>query len=181
MAGRPRTAIGTYGAISTRRRDGRAIAETRIRDSDGRVRQVRVRARTADRARSILRQRLVSRPGFGSDGVLRPDSSFSELAELWLADLEARDIAESTKHGYRAQLRLHVRPAFEHYTLAEITTGRVERLLRTREAASYSQVSQRRGKGVALGLASDSMGLRTSTALIGFHVAHHDSAERTAA
>jgi hypothetical protein len=47
MAGRPRTGIGTCGTITVRRRDGRAIAETRIRDADGRIRQVRVRARTA--------------------------------------------------------------------------------------------------------------------------------------
>lgn len=82
MAGRPRTAIGTYGTVTVRRRDGRAIAETRIRNADGRVRQVRVRARTADQAHAILKQRLRSRPGFGNDGVLRPDSSFAELAEL---------------------------------------------------------------------------------------------------
>jgi hypothetical protein len=84
MPGRPRTAIGTCGTITVRRRDGRAIAETRVRDADGRVRQVRVRARTAEQARSKLKQRLLSRPGFDSGGVLRPDSSFAEMAELWL-------------------------------------------------------------------------------------------------
>jgi integrase len=73
MAGRPRTAIGTYGTLTVRRRDGRAIAETRIRDADGRVRQVRVRARTAEQARAMLKQRLLSRPGFDNGGVLRSE------------------------------------------------------------------------------------------------------------
>jgi integrase len=144
MAGRPRTAIGTYGTLTVRRRNGRAIAETRIRDADGRVRQVRVRARTAEQARATLKQRLLSRPGLGNGGVLRPDSSFAELADLWLADLELRDIAEGTKDGYRDQLRLHVRPALEHYTLAEITTGRVEWFLKSQSALSYSRGRQSR-------------------------------------
>lgn len=144
MAGRPRTAIGTCGTLTVRRRDGRAIAETRIRDADGRVRQVRVRARTAEQARAELKQRLLSRPGFGNGGVLRPDSSFVELAELWVADLELRDIAEGTKDSYRDHLRLHVRPAFEHYTLGEITTGRVEWFLKSQAALSYSRGRQSR-------------------------------------
>lgn len=144
MAGRPRTAIGTTGTITVRRRDGRAIAETRVRDADGRVRQVRVRGRTAEQARQRLKQRLLSRPGFESGGVLRPDTSFAELADLWLADLEFRDIAEGTKQFYRDQLRLHVRPALEHYALAEITTGRVEWFLKSQSAFSYSRGRQSR-------------------------------------
>lgn len=52
MAGRPRTAIGTYGTITVRRRGSRAVAETRVRDADGRIRQVRATARMAEQARS---------------------------------------------------------------------------------------------------------------------------------
>jgi len=144
MAGRPRTAIGTTGTVTVRRRDGRAIAETRVRDADGRVRQVRVRGRTAEQARQRLRQRLLTRPGFGGGGVLRPDSSFADLADLWLADLELRDLADGTRQFYRDQLRLHVRPALEHYTLAEVTTGRVEWFLKSQSAVSYSRGRQSR-------------------------------------
>lgn len=139
MAGRPRTAIGTTGTITVRRREGRAVAETRIRDADGRIRQVRVHARTDEQARSKLKQRLLRRPGYGSGGVLSADSSFVELADLWLADLDGRDIAEGTKQHYRDQLRLHVRPALENYTLGEITTGRVERFLQSQLAYSYAR------------------------------------------
>jgi hypothetical protein len=46
-----------------------------------------------------------------SAGALRPTSSFDDLADLWLADLELRDLAVNTKENYRACLRLHVRPA----------------------------------------------------------------------
>ncbi len=144
MAGRPRTAIGTYGAITVRRRGSRAVAETRVRDADGRMRHVRITARTAEQARSGLKQRLLSRPGLDSGGVLSPSSSFVELVELWLADMEVRDLAEGTKQFYRDQMRLHVRPAFEHYTLGEITTGRVEWFLKSQGALSASRAKQSR-------------------------------------
>jgi hypothetical protein len=49
--GRPRTPIGTHGAINTRREGGRVVAETRVRDLDGRLRQVRATGPTAASAR----------------------------------------------------------------------------------------------------------------------------------
>ena len=62
---RPRTPVGAYGAIAVRRRGDRVIAETRIRDTDGRIRHVRVTARTAAQARQVLKERLLARPTAG--------------------------------------------------------------------------------------------------------------------
>ena len=45
--GRPRTPIGTHGAINTRREGGRVVAEPRVCDLGGRLRQVRETGRTA--------------------------------------------------------------------------------------------------------------------------------------
>ena len=142
--GRPRTPIGTHGAINTRREGGRVVAETRVRDLDGRLRQVRACGPTAAAARTRLMERIRERPSLPSAGVLRPTSSFSDLADLWLADLELRDLAGNTKENYRTCLRLHVRPAFEHYTLAEVTTGRVEWFLARQAKVSPSQAKQTR-------------------------------------
>lgn len=142
--GRPRTPIGTHGAINTRRERGRVVAETRVRDLDGRLRQVRASGPTAAAARARLLERIRERPSLPSAGVLRPTSSFADLADLWLADLEQRDLAGNTKENYRACLRLHVRPAFEHYTLAEVTTGRVEWFLASQAKVSPSQAKQTR-------------------------------------
>ena len=142
--GRPRTPIGTHGAVNTRRDGGRVVAETRVRDLDGRLRQVRASGPTAAAARTRLRERIRERPSLPSSGVLRPTSSFADLADLWLADLELRDLAGNTKENYRTCLRLHVRPAFEHYTLAEVTTGRVEWFLAKQAKVSPSQAKQTR-------------------------------------
>lgn len=142
--GRPRTPIGTHGAINTRRQGSRVVAETRLRDLDGRLRQVRASGPTAAAARTRLMERIRERPSLPSSGLLRPTSSFSDLADLWLADLELRDLAGNTKENYRTGLRLHVRPAFEHYTLAEVTTGRVEWFLARQAKVSPSQGKQSR-------------------------------------
>jgi integrase len=142
--GRPRTPIGTHGAINTRREGGSVVAETRVRDLDGRLRQVRASGPTAAAARSRLMESIRERPSLPSSGVLRPTSSFADLADLWLADLELRDLAGNTKENYRTCLRLHVRPAFEHYTLTEVTTGRVEWFLARQAKVSPSQAKQTR-------------------------------------
>jgi integrase len=141
---RPRTPVGAYGAIAIRRRGKRVIAETRIRDADGRIRHIRVTARTAAQAQLVLKERLLNRPAFGSTRVLMPQSTFAHLAEVWLADLDLQSLAEGTKQNYRDQVRLHVLPAFEHYTLAEITTGRVEWFLKSQAAVSSSRARQSR-------------------------------------
>jgi integrase len=141
---RPRTPIGAYGSIAVRRQGDRVIAETRIRDADGRIRHVRVTARTAARARQVLKERLLDRPAFGSTRVLTAQSSFADLTEVWLADLDIQRLAEGTKKNYRDQVRLHVLPAFEHFSLAEITTGRVEWFLKSQAAISSSRARQSR-------------------------------------
>jgi len=141
---RPRTPVGAYGSITVRRREDRVIAETRIRDVDGRMRHVRVTARTAAQARLILKKRLLNRPTFGGSKIVTPQSSFPDLVAAWLSDLDSQRLAEGTKQSYRDQVRRHVLPAFEHYSLAEITTGRVEWFLNSQAAVSASRARQSR-------------------------------------
>ncbi|WP_418001319.1 hypothetical protein [Microbacterium psychrotolerans] len=116
--GRPRTLIGSYGAISVSRRGTSYVALARIRDAD--------------------------RAGFGAGGLLDLSSSFRDLADLWLEDLELRELSDGTKKNYRDDLRLRVRPQFEHFSLGEITTGRVEWFLRSESAASFSRAHHSR-------------------------------------
>lgn len=142
--GRPRTAIGTFGDISVSEVGGRHRAMTRYRDLDGRLRKVTATAASERAPRARLKEKLVDRAGYGSGGPLSVASPFGELCELWLADLELRNISEGTKQNYRDDLRLHVRPALEPYTLGEIGTGRVEAFLRREAAISYSRAKHAR-------------------------------------
>ena len=127
--GRPRTAIGTWLYVVPS--GDRCVAETRFRDLDGRLRKVTATAGSASAAKALLKERLVDRTGFGSGGLLSLASPCGDLVALWLADLELRDLADGTKESYRDQVRLHVLPAFEHFKLGEITTGRVEWFLKS--------------------------------------------------
>jgi integrase len=142
--GRPRTAIGTYGAVYVMRTADRYTAETRFRDVDGRLRKVTATAGSASAAKALLKERLLNRTGYGSGGQLSLASPFGDLVALWLADLDLRELAEGTKDSYRDQVRLHVLPAFEHFTLGEITTGRVEWLLKSQAAVSHSRAQRSR-------------------------------------
>lgn len=143
--GRPRTAIGTFGTIKvTALAPGRFCASTRHRDLDGRLRRVRATDRTERLAEAELKRRLAARRGFGSGGTLGIESSFTALADQWLSDLGTRTIGEGTKANYRDDLRLHVRPYFEHFSLAEITTARVETFLKAEAAVSYSRAKHSR-------------------------------------
>lgn len=142
--GRPRTLIGSYGTISVTRRGTSYVALARIRDADGRLRRVTGAARTDSAARARLKQRLLERPALGTGGLLDLTSSFRDLAELWLEDLALQKLSEGTKENYRDDLRLHVLPQFEHFTLGEITTGRVEWFLRSEAAVSFSRAKHSR-------------------------------------
>ncbi len=105
---------------------------TRYRDVDGRLRRVEATAASPALAQSLLKERLLERSGYGSGGELNAASRFTDLVTLWLAELEGRDLAAGTKESYRDLVRLQVLPAFEHFTLGEISTGRVEGLLRSK-------------------------------------------------
>jgi hypothetical protein len=142
--GRPRTSIGVYGEIYVMTRRGRCVAETRIRDADGRLRKVTATAGSQRAATARLKERLLERPSRGVNGALSSSTPFPALAQLWLADLDRRDLTETTKHGYRDHLRLHVGPALEHFTLGEITTGRVEWFLKSQAAVSTSMARRSR-------------------------------------
>ena len=61
-----------------------------------------------------------------------------------MADLEGREISDGTKDNYRDDLRVHVRPFFENYTLGEITTARVEVFLKQQADVSYSRAKHTR-------------------------------------
>jgi len=142
--GRPRTAMGTFGQVHVDDLGGRYRALTRFRDTDGRLRKVTATARSRRAAEALLKERLLTRSGYGTGGLLSMSSPFVDLVELWLVDLRLRDISENTKENYRDDLRLHVRPSFEHFTLGEITTGRVEWFLKSEREVSYSRAKHSR-------------------------------------
>jgi hypothetical protein len=100
---RPRTPIGTFGAITTETaHNGTVTARTRYRDEDGRLRLVQASGPNAKTAERNLKSKIAHRIARSADTtVLTADSSFGKLVELWLEDLDLEGrIAPSTRELY---------------------------------------------------------------------------------
>lgn len=139
---RPRTPIGTFGDISFHTApSGQVRARVRYRDEDGRLRQVTASGGTRRKAETALKAKLVDRPAQPrGTGELTPDTPFPKLAEIWLAQLDAEGhLSTSTRQLYERDLATIVMPAFEHYTLREISISKVDRFLKAQAALSYSR------------------------------------------
>ncbi|WP_308203253.1 tyrosine-type recombinase/integrase [Georgenia satyanarayanai] len=155
---RPRTPIGTFGDIEfTALANGVVRARVRVRDLVGRLRRVEARSPTRKAAEHRLKERLSRRADYAiGTGELTPDASFGRLVDLWLEDLDLEGkLAPSTRALYERNMRQLVMPAFEHYTLREISVAKVDRFIKALATArSYSMAKQARTVlSLALGLA----------------------------
>jgi integrase len=155
---RPRTPIGTFGEIEfTNLPNGNVRARVRFRDHDGQVRRVEASDSTRKMAEHRLKEKLAQRSGSSRGiGELTPDSSFTQLVEVWLGDLDLEGkIAPSTRALYERNVRQLVMPAFEHFSLREITVSRVDQFIKALATKkSYSTAKQARTVlSLALGLA----------------------------
>lgn len=154
---RPRTPIGTFGDICyVKAAGGQLRARTRFRDDDGKTRRVSATGATKREAERNLKAVLAQRVSYRTSVELSGDSSFTRLVDVWLADLDLEDkLAESTRALYERNMRQLVMPAFEGYTLREISVSKVDRFIkRLASAKSYSMAKQARTVlGLALGLA----------------------------
>jgi len=154
--GRPRTPIGTFGAVTVVRAGTCWLASTRYRDWDGKLRKVEAAGGSRQAAERRLKERLAARGETdGSGGILTADTRFDELVTVWLEDLDLEGrIAPSTRDLYERDMRTLVLPAFEHLTLREITVGRVDRFLKQQARLSNSRAKHSKVVlGLALGLA----------------------------
>jgi len=146
MAGRPRLPVSTFGQIKTAKVDsGRFRAWSRYRDWDGQTRQVTATGLSRNAAVTALKVELIARSRVGGDDALTADSPFALLAAAWVEDLMLDvDRADSTKDIYARELRTLVLPFFQHFTVREVTVGRIERFLRQQRTKSYPRAKHSR-------------------------------------
>jgi len=142
---RPRTAVGTFGDIWTERRDGgRVLARVWYRDDDGKRRLMSATGASAAAAKRRLKTKMTQvERRLSSSEEITANSPFPDLVEYWLADLDAEgELAESTRERYEWEVKHLVLPAFEHFTVREITVGRVDRFLKKQRQFSFARASQ---------------------------------------
>ncbi|WOQ68624.1 site-specific integrase [Microbacterium limosum] len=155
---RPRTPLGTFGQIRFESKEnGQIRAVARFRDNDGRLRKVSATADTQKAAENKLKTILAVRAEAAiGQGELTADSSFRQLVEVWLADLDLDGVISSrTRTLYEWNMRNLVLPALENYALREISVRMIDQLVKTLKATkSYSSAKQARTVlSLAFGLA----------------------------
>ncbi len=154
---RPRTPIGTFGAIDFKTTPGGRIrARVRFRDDDGQLRPVEASGATRQAAERNLKEKLARRGTYSSGmGELTRDTPFTKLVEVWLEDLDLEDrVAVGTRDLYERDMRTLVLPAFEHYTLREMSISKIDRFLKAQAKISYSRAKHAKVVlNLALGLA----------------------------
>lgn len=144
---RPRLPIGTFGDFSYRPlASGHILARARYRDWDGLTRQVQASGPTKKAGEIALKEKLSERalyqPGTAE---LTADSSFKQLAEYWLADVDLNpDLAEGTRQLYRWNMEHLVLPHFANLTLREIGVARCDLFIKQQRQTSYSRAKQSR-------------------------------------
>ena len=139
---RPRTPIGTFGEIDFRTNPGgRVRARARVRDDDGQLRPVEATGSTRKAAERNLKEKLARRGTYSAGmGELSADTPFPRLVEVWLEDLDLEGrIAIITRDLYERDMRTLVLPAFEHFTLREISISKIDRFLKGQAKISYSR------------------------------------------
>ena len=142
---RPRLDIGTWGEFVFHALPGGNVrARANFRDWDGAKRLVQATGPTRAAAERALKLKLTQRSLCNpTDTALTPDSTFADLAEYWLADIELEDrLAAGTKDRYAYHLRQLVLPAFGKLTLREIGVARCDTLIKQLARLSYNRARQ---------------------------------------
>jgi integrase len=130
---RPRTPVGSYGAIThTQRPDGTWSARTYIRDTDGKRRLVERRGRSRAAADRALKTALTDRTP-PTQGSLIASTLVRALAERWFVNVQ-QEVTDGTKSPntarlYRHYLDRHILPGIGALRLSEATVPRLDEFI----------------------------------------------------
>ncbi|WP_032376668.1 tyrosine-type recombinase/integrase [Rhodococcoides fascians] len=128
---RPPLAIGTYGAMSTKKIGKVYRARCRVRDSDGVVRQVLATGTSKEGSLTALREALKNRSAPAASTGFTRKTTYAVLAEQWLEDLKSTtDMKPQSIVNYRYTLNGTILPALGAVRLGEITASRVDSILK---------------------------------------------------
>ncbi|QUC01184.1 site-specific integrase [Cellulosimicrobium cellulans] len=128
--GRPPLPVGTWGTVFvTALPRGGYRARTRFRDYDGVTRLVERTGRTKNAARSALTTYLTERSAPAGDDITA-DTRLRVVAEVWHAEVRARDLAAGTVRRYREVLDDHVLPGVGGLLVREATVSRLDAFLK---------------------------------------------------
>lgn len=154
--GRPALAVGTHGKTGfVSLPDGRVQARVRFRDYDGRTRPVTKIGATKAAAERALKGELAHRRRLAGVGGITSDMRLTDLADLWLTQVDESDRAVQTKQQYRKVVDHDLRKALGQLRLSECSVGACDRALSAIKRRSPSVAkSARAALSGMLGLAA---------------------------
>lgn len=139
--GRPSLPLGTAGSISWDvLPGGRFRARTRVRDYDGRTRQLSRIGTSKGAATNALKMAVRDRH-VGQVTHITPDTRVEVVAEAWWAEYRVSGASPNTLRLYRDRLDRQIIPSLGGLRMREVTVGVVDRHIQT--------VAQRHGPGLA--------------------------------
>lgn len=161
LMGRPRLAPGESGdAWVVLRADGRYQARCRVRDIDGRVREVSALGATEGDAKREMQRRLDARRCPSATTGVRSEMTLDQLGGHWIRHRQRHGKArfsgrlrDSTLAAYDAALRTVVSPALGGLRVCEVDVGLLEAVLGDIEARGRSTAQVRSVLSQMLGLA----------------------------
>ena len=129
--GRPPIPVGTYANISVRATaPGHYRARCRFRDYDGQVRFVVRTGASQSAAERNLKAAMVDRIAASGAADLTRSSKVVDLSAMWLIEVEASDLAQSTKARYSTIVHQFINPGVGQLRLRELGVPAIDRLLR---------------------------------------------------
>lgn len=147
--GRPPMAAGTHGRITARKLPaGTWRASANLRGLDGVTRRVERVGRTETVARANLARALAE--ATQAAGGVTGDTRYAEAAAEWLGGLAGRR-ADTTVDQYRDLMARHVLPAIGRLRLREVTTYRLDQVMRGLEQRGLSAATRRQVRKVISG------------------------------
>ncbi|WP_229686695.1 tyrosine-type recombinase/integrase [Longimycelium tulufanense] len=124
---------------------GGYVARTKYRDYDGVTRLVERSGKSETAARNNLLEALRDRSASQGNAAITPETKFRVAASIWLAEMreaaDAGDLSPNSIELYERQLRNYAYPALGELRLCEVTTPRVDAVLR--------EIRKRRGASTA--------------------------------
>lgn len=122
---RPQLGIGEYGTIGYSRDGAKHVAMARYRDTDGETRRVKAVGTSKSAAAQALREKFKERARRGGEDDITSESTIAELADRYLAEKQAEDLAPNTIHNNRRSIDNHTKPKLGKLRLREATPQRI--------------------------------------------------------
>jgi integrase len=154
QVGRPPLPVGTAGEVRVHRIRHGFRARCKVRDYDGKIREVERYGPSVSTAKARLREAMRDRHKAETDAEIMSDTKLADVVRIWLVDLHAEVAAGEKSPGTRELYETSAHRIIEgmgSLRVREATVGRIDRFLAA-IATNHGPMSAKRAKTVLTGV-----------------------------